>query len=207
MADEVSVKISELTRVNSIKEKDVIPFSTSLITGTETTNAVPVAVLRMILSNPTVYENAAAALADSKANDYVLIYSDFTKSAANIFLFDGSTLNQLTTTSGNAVTVPIGSSATGVLFQYTAAVNDVITIPSRLIGTTGYYRILIVNKTYPSVYGEYVLSKSSATDSIEMSSSIVENEGTIGKILLNWPAQLGVGITFKQQGLYEIRIY
>lgn len=207
MAEEISVKISELPRAKTIAEKDIIPFSTSLLNGVEDTKAVSLATLRMMLANPTIYPTAEAALADSKAEDMALIYSDFTKSAANIFLYDGSSLNQLVNESGSPVTIPVPSSAVGTVFQYTATQDDVLTIPNRLIGTTGYHRLIITNKNYPSVYGEYVLSKTDPSLHVEMSSSIVEKEGTIGKILLDWPANLGVGITLKQQGLYEIRIY
>lgn len=207
MAEDISVKISELNRVNTIAEKDVIPFSTSLVDGDESTQAVSMAVLRMVMANPTVYTDSAAALADLKAGDYALIWSDYTKSAANIFKFDGSTLSQIMNSSGMAVSLPVNNAATGILFRYTATANESITIPSRLIGTTGYHRIIALNVTYPNVYGEYVLAKGNASDTIEMSSAIVANEATPGKILVNWPANLGVGITFVQQGIYEIRIY
>lgn len=207
MAEEISVKISELVRVNKIAEKDIIPFSTSLVTGQQSTNAVSVAILRMIMANPTVYNDSAAALGDSKEGDHVLIWSDFTKSAANIFYYEGSTLNQLLDETGTAVVLPINNSSTGVKFQYSASANESITIPSRLIGTTGYHRVMVLNTSYPSIYGEYVLNKGNPADAIVMSSAIVVNEAQPNKILVNWPAFLGVGITFVQQGLYEIRIY
>lgn len=207
MADDISVKISELNRVNTIAEKDIIPFSTSLVDGAESTQAVSVAILRMIMANPTVYDDSAKALADLKAGDYALIWSDFTRSSANIFKFDGNTLAQLLTESGKAIEIPIASSATGVVFRYTAMANESITIPSRLIGTTGYHRIIATNLTYPNIFGEYVVKKGLASEAIEMSSAIVEKEAMVGKILINWPSNMGLGMTFVQQGQYEIRIY
>lgn len=207
MADNVSIKISELTRTHLIGEKDIIPFSTSLVTGTETTQAISLAALRMILANPTVYETVEASLVNSKKDDYVLVYADTTRTTANIYLNNGSSVNQLVDETGVAIAIRLPSSDTGSKFTFTAITGATLTIPAKLVGNTGFNRLMVINNTTPTVYGEYTIKKDDALTALVMSSALVVREGAPKQILVNWPANSSPTLTFNIPGDYSIRIY
>lgn len=204
---DVSVKITDLPRAKSIKEKDVLPFSNSLISGTEVTQAIPLSVLRTFLQNPTVYATAEIAASDTKSGDYVLVYTDSTQLGANLYYNDGTKFSIVSDQNGDNIVLHIPKTFSGQNFNYTATAGGTILLPEWLVGTQGYRKIIIHSTDNNQYYGEYQLSKMTQTNSFTMSQNAVVTENYQGAFTFTWEPLSSIGITFKFSGSYNIRIY
>lgn len=204
---DVSVKITELPRAKNIGEKDLLPFATNLLTGTESTQAIPLSVLRTFLQNPTVYASASVAVGNTKSGDYVLVYADSSKLGANLYYNDGTNFSIVTDQNGNNIVLSIPKNFSGREFDYSTSAGETLLLPEWLIGTQGYRKILIHSTDSNGYYGEYELAKMTPTDSFTMSQNAVMTENYQGAFTFTWGPLSSIGITFKFSGSYNIRIY